>query len=291
MKDTRILIVDDSPFQIALLSDVLEEQGFEVVGQAMSLEEVKSEVKRTKPDLVTMDLTIPGTDGFECTKAVHDIDSNIKVIVVSSMMDEELINKAKKLGISGFIQKPVDTEELTLLINRVMADEDLFCELESLYLGAYNEATLNIFNRLTKTVPEITNISFENKEKTSSGISIVLGIIGKYSGRLIMDMSLETAEKFSECLLRRKAKNNEEVLNVVSEVANMLAGNGCSIINKKNKVFGLRVAPPTTIHGESINISKAELECNFSADIKSEFGDISLNLGFRRGESEWMSDI
>ncbi|GEQ21680.1 response regulator [Clostridium butyricum] len=291
MKDTRILIVDDSPFQIALLSDVLEEQGFEVVGQAMSLEEVKSEVKRTKPDLVTMDLTIPGTDGFECTKAVHDIDSNIKVIVVSSMMDEELINKAKKLGISGFIQKPVDTEELTLLINRVMADEDLFCELESLYLGAYTEATLNIFNRLTKTVPEITNISFENKEKTSAGISIVLGIIGKYSGRLIMDMSLETAEKFSECLLRRKAKNNEEVLNVVSEVANMLAGNGCSIINKKNKVFGLRVAPPTTIHGESINISKAELECNFSADIKSEFGDISLNLGFRRGESEWMSDI
>ncbi|MDB2150227.1 response regulator [Clostridium butyricum] len=291
MKDTRILIVDDSPFQIALLSDVLEEQGFEVVGQAMSLEEVKSEVKRTKPDLVTMDLTIPGTDGFECTKAVHDIDSNIKVIVVSSMMDEELINKAKKLGISGFIQKPVDTEELTLLINRVMADEDLFCELESLYMGAYTEATLNIFNRLTKTVPEITNISFENKEKTSAGISIVLGIIGKYSGRLIMDMSLETAEKFSECLLRRKAKNNEEVLNVVSEVANMLAGNGCSIINKKNKVFGLRVAPPTTIHGESINISKAELECNFSADIKSEFGDISLNLGFRRGESEWMSDI
>ncbi|MBS5981450.1 MAG: response regulator [Clostridium butyricum] len=291
MKDTRILIVDDSPFQIALLSDVLEEQGFEVVGQAMSLEEVKSEVKRTKPDLVTMDLTIPGTDGFECTKAVHDIDSNIKVIVVSSMMDEELINKAKKLGISGFIQKPVDTEELTLLINRVMADEDLFCELESLYVGAYTEATLNIFNRLTKTVPEITNISFENKEKTSAGISIVLGIIGKYSGRLIMDMSLETAEKFSECLLRRKAKNNEEVLNVVSEVANMLAGNGCSIINKKNKVFGLRVAPPTTIHGESINISKAELECNFSADIKSEFGDISLNLGFRRGESEWMSDI
>lgn len=291
MKDTRILIVDDSPFQIALLSDVLEEQGFEVVGQAMSLEEVKSEVKRTKPDLVTIDLTIPGTDGFECTKAVHDIDSNIKVIVVSSMMDEELINKAKKLGISGFIQKPVDTEELTLLINRVMADEDLFCELEILYLGAYTEATLNIFNRLTKTVPEITNISFENKEKTSAGISIVLGIIGKYSGRLIMDMSLETAEKFSECLLRRKAKNNEEVLNVVSEVANMLAGNGCSIINKKNKVFGLRVAPPTTIHGESINISKAELECNFSADIKSEFGDISLNLGFRRGESEWMSDI
>ncbi len=291
MKDIRILIVDDSPFQIALLSDVLEEQGFNVVGHAMSLEEVKTEVERCKPNLVTMDLTIPGTDGFECTEAIHSIDRNIKVIIVSSMMDEELINKAKKLSVSGYVQKPIDNEELTLLINRVMADEDLFNELQDLYVGAYKEASLNIFNRLTKTVPEIENVSFENKETISAGVSVVMGIIGKYSGRLIIDMSHETAAKFAENLLRREPKNSEEVLSVVSEVANMLAGNGCSILNKKNKIFGLRVAPPTTIHGESINISKAELECNFCAVIKSQFGDISLNIGFRRGESEWMSNI
>lgn len=291
MKDIRILIVDDSPFQIALLSDVLEEQGFNVVGHAMSLEEVKTEVERCKPNLVTMDLTIPGTDGFECTEAIHSIDRNIKVIIVSSMMDEELINKAKKLSVSGYVQKPIDNEELTLLINRVMADEDLFNELQDLYVGAYKEASLNIFNRLTKTVPEIENVSFENKETISAGVSVVMGIIGKYSGRLIIDMSHETAANFAENLLRREPKNSEEVLSVVSEVANMLAGNGCSILNKKNKIFGLRVAPPTTIHGESINISKAELECNFCAVIKSQFGDISLNIGFRRGESEWMSNI
>ena len=291
MKTINILIVDDSPFQIALLNDSLTESGFNVVGEAMSLEEVKSEVTRLKPDLVTMDMTIPGTDGFECTEAIHSIDKNIKVIVVSSMMDEELIDKAKKLGISGYVQKPIDNEELTLLIKRVMADEDLFKELQDLYVGAYKEACLNIFNRLTKTVPEITNESFENKETISAGISVVMGIIGKYSGRLIMDMSHETAAKFAENLLRREPKNHEEVLNVVSEVANMFAGNGCSILNKKNKVLGLRVAPPTTIHGESINILKAELECNFCAVIKSQFGDISLNIGFRRGESEWMSNI
>lgn len=291
MKEVRILIVDDSPFQIAMLRDVLEDQGFSVVGQAMSLEEVKSEVERCKPNIVTMDLTIPGTDGFECTKAIYEIDKNVKVVIVSSMMDEELVDKAKKLGISGYVQKPVDSEELTLLIKRVMADEDLFKELQDLYVDCYKEAGLNIFNRLTKTIPEITNGTFENKEKVSAGVSVVLGIIGKYSGRLIIDMSYETAEKFAENLLRREPKNNEEVLNVISEVANMFAGNGCSILNKKNKIFGLRVAPPTTIHGESINISKAELECNFSAEIKSQFGDISLNIGFRRGEREWMSNI
>ena len=291
MENNRILIVDDSPFQIALLSDILEEQGYNVVGQAMNLEEVKTEVEKCKPDIVTMDLTIPGTDGFECTQAIHNIDNNIKVIIVSSMMDEELINKAKKLGISGYVQKPVDTEELSLLIKRIMADNDLFKELESLYVDTYKEACLNIFNRLTKTVPEITNESFENKEISSSGVSIVMGIIGKYSGRIIMDSSYETAEKFAKTLLKREPKDKQEIVNVISEVANMFAGNGCSILNKKNKIFGLRVAPPTTIHGESINISKSVLECNFSAEIKSQFGDISLYIGFKRGESEWMSNI
>lgn len=291
MKNTKVLIVDDSPFQIALLSDILEEQGFEVVGQAMSLGEVKTETERVRPDVVTMDLTIPGTDGFECTKAIREIDENIKVIIVSSMMDEELISKAKKLKISGYVQKPVDNEELTLLINRVVASQDLYKELENLYVGAYKEAALNIFNRYTKTVPEITNITFENEEKQSAGVSVVLGIIGRYSGRLLLDMSHETAKKISECLLRREAKNDEEVLNVASELANIIAGNGCSIINKKNKIFGLRVAPPTTIHGESINISKAHLDTLFSAKIESAFGNISISVGFRKGESEWMSNI
>ena len=43
-----------------------------------------------------MDMTLPGTDGLECTRAIHKIDSNIKVIIVSSMMDDEIVRKAKK---------------------------------------------------------------------------------------------------------------------------------------------------------------------------------------------------
>ena len=92
-------------------------------------------------------------------------------------------------------------------------------------------------------------------------------------------------------LLKREPKNNEELLNVMSEIANMFAGNACSMINKKNKLFGLRVAPPTTFHGESINISKAELENTYSANVKSQFGDLSINIGFKRGDGEWMSII
>ena len=291
MKKVNIVIVDDSAFQIALLRDVLTENGFNVVGEASSLEETIEVVTNTKPDLVTMDMTIPGTDGFECTREIHKIDSNIKVIVVSSMMDDEIVKKARKTHVSGYAQKPVDSEELTLLINRVMAAEELFTELDGLYSSIFKQALLDVFNRLTKTVPEIENESNINVEKCSQGISIVMGVIGKYSGRAIFDMSFETASNLAKVLLKREPKNNEEILNVMSELSNMAAGNACSMINKKNKIFGLRVAPPTTFHGESISISKAELEAIYSAVAKTQFGDVSISIGFGRGEGEWMSII
>lgn len=291
MKKINIVIVDDSAFQIALLNDMLTENGFNVVGEAGNLEETIEVVTNTKPDLVTMDMTIPGTDGFECTEAIHKIDPNIKVIIVSSMMDEEIVRKARKLHVSGYAQKPVDADELTLLINRVMADKELFSELDGIYSGIFKEALLNVFNRLTKTVPEITGENNINVEKSSQGISIVMGIIGKYSGRAIFDMSFETASALAKALLKREPKNNDEILNAMSELSNMIVGNACSMINKKNKIFGLRVAPPTTFHGESISISKADLEAVYSADAKTQFGDLSISIGFGRGEGEWMSII
>ena len=73
-------------------------------------------------------------------EAVHKLDPHIKVIIVSAMMDEEIVQKAKKAGISGYIQKPVDSEEITLLIRRVMADEELFVELGGLYYNAFRES-------------------------------------------------------------------------------------------------------------------------------------------------------
>ncbi len=108
MEDITVVIVDDSAFSIAFIRNILESNGFKVVGTAKNLEEVATVVKEQRPTLVTMDMTLPGTDGFECTRAVHEIDKNIKVIVVSAMMDDALIKEAKENNISAYIQKPVD---------------------------------------------------------------------------------------------------------------------------------------------------------------------------------------
>lgn len=196
MKDIKVVVVDDSPFSIALLRDMLTDNGLDVVGEATSLEETIEVVGKLRPNIVTMDMTIPGTDGIECTKAIHSIDPNINVIIVSSMMDDEIVKKAKKNHACGYIQKPVDPEELTLLINRIMADDELFKDLDEVYYKVYKESFMDVFNKLMKTVPKFGEESNSDVELVSRGISVVMGIIGKYSGRMLLDMSYDTAENF-----------------------------------------------------------------------------------------------
>lgn len=291
MKDIKVVIVDDSPFSIALLKDMLVDNGFNVVGDAGSLDETVEVVTKLKPDVVTMDMTIPGTDGIECTRAIHSIDPNINVIIVSSMMDDEIVKKAKKNHAAGYIQKPADPEELSLLINRIMADEELFKELDKIYYRVYKESFMDVFNKLTKTVPKFGDESNSDEEHVSRGISVVMGIIGKYSGRMLLDMSYDTAEKLSTFMIKRTPKNAEEMLNIMGELSNMIAGNASSVMNRRNKLLGLRVAPPTIFYGNSINISKAELDTTTASVAKTDFGDIYINVGFQRRSGEWMSGI
>lgn len=290
MKQVKIAIVDDSPFSVALIKDILIEIGCNVVGEAGSLEEAVNVVKSTSPDIVTMDVTMPGADGFECTKAIHKIDPKIKIIMVSSMMDDEIIRKAKRSNISGYVQKPVDKEELSLSINRITSDNELYETLDKLYYSVFKECFSDTFNKLTKSIPKFSD-TFADSEKISSGISITIGIIGNYSGRALFDISPETANKLAAYLLKREAKTPQEVLNVLSELSNVISGNACSVLNKKNKIFGFRVSPPTVFYGDSLTISESRLESITCSSASTIFGDIYMSVGFQRRSTEWMSNI
>lgn len=286
MDKIRIVIVDDSPFSITILRDILAEKGYEVVGEASSLEEVIEVVKETRPTLVTMDMTLPGTDGLECTRAVHEIDKNIKVIVVSSMMDDEIVNEAKLNKVSAYIQKPVDPEELVTVINRVMATEELFEQLETEAFPVFKEALLDNMNRMTKTIISYREEHTRNKEYESRGMTIIIGIIGKFSGRMLIDLSKDTANNIAVSLLRREPKNRDEIIAAISEFANIISGNACSLLNRKNKAFGLRVAPPSVLYGDSVFVSAPDFNTT-TAIADTIFGELLLNTGFTRGDEKW----
>ena len=284
MKETTVVVIDDSPFSVAMITNILTSNGFNVVGSANGLQEALEAVKTLNPDVVTMDITMPGADGIECTNALHKINPKQKVVIVSSMMDEEIVRQARKARINGYVQKPIDAEELTLVLKRVMADEELFTELESLYTTVFKEALTDSSNKVFKSVPEYTAEVKNSDVQISRGISVVIGIIGKYSGRMILDMSGETARKMAGTMLQGDDLPDEYIVNIVGEIANIVAGNACSLMNKTNILFGLRVAPPTIVYGEAITISKTEFDTAFSVTAKTVFGEMFMSVGFNRGE-------
>jgi DNA-binding NarL/FixJ family response regulator len=291
MKSCKILVVDDSMFSVTVLTDILTNQGFEVVGSAGNLEEAVEAVKDLKPDLATVDMTMPGADGLEVTKAIHILDPKLKVVIVSSMLDDEILRKARKVNVSSYLQKPVDAEDLALTINRIMADEELFEELKESYYTTFKETLSDTFNKFFKEAPVFEPENHLNHEQISLGISVVMGITGKYIGRTILDTSDETLTQITAKLLGREAKNTQEKLNILSEIANIAAGNACSMLNRKNKLYGLRVAPPTVLHGESLVISKSDLDSVASSKVTTSFGNLTMNVGFTRGEGNWTTGI
>lgn len=287
MEKMRIVIVDDSSFSIAFIRNILESNDFEVVGEAGTLEEVQKVVEETKPALVTMDMTLPGTDGLECTRAIHRIDKNIKVIVVSSMMDDEIVAEAKRNNVSAYVQKPVDADELVTAIRRIMASDELYAFLKNEYFEVFKEGLLDGVNRMTKTLLTYGEINSESREFASAGMTVIIGIIGKFSGRMLIDMSKDTANNLAKALLRREPKDNQEMIAALAEFANIISGNACSILNKKSKALGLRVAPPSILHGDEVHISSPDFKTT-SVMADSDFGSILLNVGFKRGDEKWM---
>ncbi|HHX60220.1 MAG TPA: response regulator [Epulopiscium sp.] len=287
MNENGIVIVDDSPFSIAMLRNILEDNGFTVVGEASSLEGVKEVVAKSNPALVTMDMTLPGTDGFECTRAIHKINENIKVIVVSSMMDDEIVKEAKKNNVSAYIQKPVDPDELIIAVKRIVNSDELYRFLEDTHCSIFKESLLDCFNKMTKTLITYDAEYPQEKEFTSKGISIIVGIIGEFPGRMLIDLSKETATNLVSAVLRREPMDHNEVLLALGEFANIISGNASSILNRKNKALGLRVAPPSILRGEKVVISPP----NFTTTTvlaKTDFGEIFLNVGFKRSVTNWM---
>ena len=287
MKDIRIVIVDDSAFSIAYIKNILEENGFEVVGSAGTLEEVTAVVRDKKPTLVTMDMTLPGTDGLECTRAVHEINEDIKVIVISSMMDDEIVNEAKKNKVSAYIQKPIDADELVAAVNRVMASDELYQFLDDEYAAVFKESLLDGVNKMTKTLLSYKSEYSSSVQSESAGMTVIIGIIGKFSGRMLIDLSKETANNLVKAIFRKDPKNSDEMMAAIGEFSNIIAGNACSILNRSNKALGLRVAPPSILSGESVLISAPAFKTT-TVIAETDFGELQMNVGFRKGAEEWM---
>lgn len=102
----RILIVDDSMFMRGMLREMLEKNGYEVAGEAENGIEAIEKYKELKPDLVTMDITMPDMTGLVALKEIRKMDDDAKVIMCSAMGQNAMVMEAMRNGALDFIIKP-----------------------------------------------------------------------------------------------------------------------------------------------------------------------------------------
>jgi len=108
----RILIADDAAFMRLKLKDTFQKAGYEVVGEAVNGNEAVQKYMELKPDLVTMDITMPIKNGIEAIQEIISIDKAAKIIAVSAMGQESMIREAVISGAKGFIVKPFKVDRL-----------------------------------------------------------------------------------------------------------------------------------------------------------------------------------
>lgn len=116
----RILIVDDAKFMRMTLSNILINAKHEVVGEAENGAEAVEIFIKEKPDLVTMDITMPEKNGIEALKEIKQSYSDAKIIMCSAMGQQKMVVEAIEAGAKDFIVKPFDENRVIEAVNRVL---------------------------------------------------------------------------------------------------------------------------------------------------------------------------
>lgn len=117
----KILLVDDAAVMRMMLQDILESEGFEIVGEAENGAEAFEKYKELKPDLVLMDITMPKVDGIKGVQLIREFDVNAKIIMCSAMGQKELVLNAIKMGAKDFIIKPFEEKRVIESVKRILS--------------------------------------------------------------------------------------------------------------------------------------------------------------------------
>lgn len=112
------MIVDDAMFMRGVLRGILEQNGYEVAGEAENGVEAIEKYQELKPDLVTMDITMPDMTGLVAVKAIKEIDSDAKIIMCSAMGQNTMVMEAIRNGALDFIIKPFNASAVLEALRR-----------------------------------------------------------------------------------------------------------------------------------------------------------------------------
>jgi DNA-binding NarL/FixJ family response regulator len=199
MSDTiRILLVDDHPVLRSGLEALLSlEDGMLVVGQASNGEEGIDKTRTLRPDVVVMDLSMPGMDGLEATRRIAELDNGARVLVLTSQAEEEFLLPVLEAGGSGFVRKTSADQDLLNAIRTVARNEVfLYPSATRLLLKQYRSAEekgeASPLEKLSDREREVLTFTAEGYSSAEIGKKLFLSpkTVDTYRARLMQKLGL-----------------------------------------------------------------------------------------------------
>ena len=115
-----VLICDDAIFMRTMVSDILTQAGYEVVGEAETGVQAVEKYKELRPDLVTMDIVMPDMGGIDAVREITQLDPNARILMCSAMGQQALVVEAIKAGARDFVVKPFQPSRVLEAVQRVL---------------------------------------------------------------------------------------------------------------------------------------------------------------------------
>lgn len=164
MEPIRVLIADDHPmFRDGLAALVNRVDDLSVVGEATSGDEAVRLAAETQPDVILMDLKMPGLSGIDATRQIVATSPHIRVLVITMFEDDHLVFTALRAGARGYVLKDGDEEELLRAIRAVASGEAIFSptiaqRLIDYFASPWPTVPAHLFPELTEREREILNL-------------------------------------------------------------------------------------------------------------------------------------
>ncbi len=119
-KKVKVMAVDDSSFMLSVITSYLQGSEFEIIETARNGKDALDKLGRCSPDVVLLDIVMPGEDGIETLEKILSKTPSTRVVMVSSLGTEEAVMECLKKGAKNFLQKPFEQEKIISVLRGIM---------------------------------------------------------------------------------------------------------------------------------------------------------------------------
>lgn len=214
MQKIKILITDDHQLVRegieAMLSGL---KGFEIVGRAASGEEAINLSRETKPDVVLLDIIMPGMNGIEAARWIKEIDGKIRVVILTMEISRDYVTAAIKSGVDGYLPKNIGKSTLSEAIRSVYKGERYFVDaikklvFEDFYTAEKSKNTRrNLPNQLTKREMEVLALIAAGKSNkdVSEDLAISVKTVETHKTHILIKLGLNNNTELIRYAVKHK---------------------------------------------------------------------------------------